>query len=113
MGLAGIFENNKFNERANAQYETIGESSAYYRRARLEEALNLNELDKVEEAKASLRALIDSEPDDITAYTTLGSILSQHEDYREAAAVYDAAVTRLPQSAELSLEPVLPPRHRL
>jgi len=96
MALAGVYETSKFHDRANAEYQSIAESSAYYRRARLETALNFNEMKRVEEAKAELRALIDSDPDDMTAYLTLGSVMAQHEEYREAAAIYDAAVARLP-----------------
>jgi tetratricopeptide (TPR) repeat protein len=96
MALAAVYESNKFHERANGEYAGIAPESAYYRRARLEKALNLNEMKRIEEAKVELRALVDSDPDDITAYLTLGSVLAQHEEYKEAAAIYDAAVARLP-----------------
>jgi tetratricopeptide (TPR) repeat protein len=95
MGLAGVFENNNYHERANQQYRQIAEDSAYYRRARVEYALNLNEMKDTETAKSVLRELIAKDPEDMVAYSTLGSVLNQHEEYSAAAEVYDAAVARL------------------
>jgi tetratricopeptide (TPR) repeat protein len=95
MALAGIFETQKRHERANEYYARISRESPYHRRAELEYALNLNDLEKVDEAKAKLRALIEEQPDDLLAYTTLGGVLSQHDDFAEAAKVYDAAVSKI------------------
>jgi tetratricopeptide (TPR) repeat protein len=99
MGLAGVFEANNYHERANGQYRQIGETSAYFRRAQVEYALNLNELKDPEAAKTVLRDLIAKDPDDMVAYSTLGSVLNQHEEFRAAADIYDAAVTRLASPA--------------
>lgn len=95
MALAAIFENQKSHERANAYYDIIGKDSPFYRRASLAYALNLNDLKQVEESKSVFRQLIDEEPDDLLAYSTLGSVLSQHEEYAEATKVYDDAVGRI------------------
>jgi len=95
VALAGVFENQKNHARANTYYERIGATSPYYRRARLEYALNLNEMKQVDEAKKVLDELIAQDPDDLIAYTTLGGVLSQHEEYRAAADIYDKAVARL------------------
>lgn len=95
MALAGIFEAQKRHERANAFYGGIGKNSAFHRRAELEYSLNLNDLKKVDEAKAKLRALIAEEPDDLLAYSTLGGVLSQHEEYAEAVTVFEQAVAKI------------------
>ncbi|HSO48036.1 MAG TPA: tetratricopeptide repeat protein [Rhizobiaceae bacterium] len=95
MALAGIFEAQKRHERANEYYARIGKDSPFHRRAELEYALNLNDLEKVDEAKAKLRALVEEEPDDLLAYSTLGGVLSQHDEFAEAAKVYDAAVATI------------------
>ena len=95
MALAGVFETQKRHDRANAYYDQIPDSSAFFRRAELEHALNFNELKKVDEAKARLQKLIDSDPEDLLAYTTLGGVLSQHEEYGEAAAIYDLAASKI------------------
>lgn len=95
MALAAVFEGQKSHARANAQYDLVGKASPFYRRASLAYALNLNDLEKVDESKAVLRSLIEEQPDDLLAYTTLGSVLSQHEEYAEAAEVYDEAVNQV------------------
>jgi tetratricopeptide (TPR) repeat protein len=95
MALAGIFETQKRHDRANEYYGRIAKESPFHRRAELEYALNLNDLKMVDEAKAKLRALIQEQPDDLLAYSTLGGVLSQHEEFAEAAKVYDAAVATI------------------
>jgi tetratricopeptide (TPR) repeat protein len=95
MALAGIFETQKRHDRANEYYARISKESPFHRRAELEYALNLNDLEKVDEAKAKLRALIKEQPEDLLAYSTLGGVLSQHENFAEAAQVYDAAVATI------------------
>lgn len=95
MALAGVYEAQKRQERANAYYERIAPDSAYHRRAELEYALNLNDLKRVDESKAKLRALVAENPDDILTYMTLGGLLSQHEEYEEASKVYHEAMARL------------------
>ncbi|MCB1464957.1 MAG: tetratricopeptide repeat protein [Nitratireductor sp.] len=95
FGLAGVFEKQKNPERANGYYEHIKSQSPYWRTAQLEYALNLNDLKHVDEAKKILRSLVEEEPEDLIAQMTLGGVLSQHEEYEEAARVYDAAVEHL------------------
>lgn len=92
MTLAAIFESRKSYERANGYYGRIKADSSYHRRAELEYALNLNDLKQVEEAKAKLSRLIEEDPADLLAYTTLGGVLAQHEEYAEAAKIYDRAI---------------------
>jgi tetratricopeptide (TPR) repeat protein len=95
MALAAIFEAQQRQARANTYYKRIPDTSPFHRRAELEYALNLNDLKQVEEAKAKLRTLITEQPDDLLAYTTLGGVLSQHEEYAEAAKVYETAVSKI------------------
>ncbi len=92
MALAGIFEVQRRHERANEYYDRIQPTSDFHRRAELEYALNLNDLKKVDESKAKLRALIAEDPADLLAYSTLGGVLSQHEEYAEAVTVFETAV---------------------
>ncbi|MCU0789620.1 MAG: tetratricopeptide repeat protein [Nitratireductor sp.] len=99
MALASIFESQKRHERANEYYSRIAKDSPFHRRAELEYALNLNDMDKVDEAKAKLRALIEENPDDLLAYTTLGGVLSQQDEFAEAAKIYDAAVATIDKPA--------------
>ncbi len=98
VALAEVFEKQKKPARANLFYNKIKADSPYVRRAKLERALNLNELKQVDEAETLLNDLIAQNPDDLIAYQTLGGVLSQQEKYREAADVYDRA-------AEIAGEP--------
>ncbi len=95
MGLASVFEKQKNHLRANGYYAHIKQDSPYWRQARLEYALNLNEDKKTDEAKTALQELVDQDPEDLATQLTLGAVLAQHEEYEEAARVYDAAVARL------------------
>lgn len=92
MALAAVFEGRKDYERANAFYERIPAGSPFHRRAELEFSLNLNDLKKVDEAKAKLAKLIEEDPSDLQAYLTYGGVLAQHEEYAKAAEIYDKAV---------------------
>lgn len=95
FSLAKVYENQDRFERANAYYEEIPESSPYYRRARLEAALNLDRLDQFEAAEARIKELIEADPDDLITVLSLGGIYARHEKYAEAAAVYEPAIARL------------------
>ncbi len=95
VALAGLFEKQKKHARANQYYETIDPESAYYRRSQLEYALNLNDLEQSDKAIEILSALIESDPDELLAYLTLGSVYAQHEEYAKAAVIYDKAVSRV------------------
>jgi len=95
MALAAIFEAQQRQERANGYYERISKESPFHRRAELEFALNLNDLKQVDAAKEKLRKLIAEQPDDLLAYNTLGGVLSQHEEYAEAAKIYDTAISKI------------------
>jgi tetratricopeptide (TPR) repeat protein len=100
LALANLFERHEQYERANAYHMRIDESSPNYRRAQMEYALNLNNLEKVDEATAVMRELVEQDPTDLQAYMTLGAILSQHKHYEEAAGVYDRAAGQISEIEE-------------
>jgi tetratricopeptide (TPR) repeat protein len=79
-------------EEAVTFYEQVPETSPLKRLAELQLALNLADLDRRDEAKAHLNALIEEDPSDLRAYLALGSVHSVKEEYREAAKVYDRAL---------------------
>ncbi|MGI9400061.1 MAG: tetratricopeptide repeat protein [Rhizobiaceae bacterium] len=105
ISLAGLFEKQKRHKRANEYYEAIEEDSAYFRRSQLEYALNLNDLEESETAITILSSLLESEPDDLLTYLTLGSVYAQDEEYGKAAEIYDRAVERIekPESQHWNL----------
>jgi tetratricopeptide (TPR) repeat protein len=100
LALAHLFEGQGQHARANSFYERIKPDSPNYRRAQMEYALNLNDMERVDEAKARLRQLIEDDPSDLLAYSTLGGLLSQHKEYAEAARAYDRAVAQIDKEDE-------------
>ncbi len=80
---------------ANELFSGIGEKSPYYRIARLEIALNLDELENLDAAKAEMESLLESDPDDLVAYLSYGSVLARHEKFNDAAAVYQRVIDRI------------------
>lgn len=105
IALAELFLQQGDYEKSNTYYDAVAETSPFSRIARLEKATNLSRLDKKEEAIEKLKSLIESDPSDLTGYTTLGSVYAREERYRESAEVYDKAVgiIGLPQSHHWNL----------
>ncbi len=92
IALAELYLQQGDYEKSNTYYSEVDETSPFVRIARLEKATNLSRLDKKEEAIKELKALIETDPTDLTGYMTLGSVFSREERYQEAADVYDKAV---------------------
>lgn len=92
IALAELYLQQGDYEKSNSYYDSVSENSPFLRIAKLERATNLSRLDKKEDAIEALKALIESEPDDLIGYTTLGSVYAREERYREAADIYDKAV---------------------
>lgn len=90
-GLGGVLERQKKYEEANNLLDNIASDSPLYRRAKTAVALNLNRMDKLDEAVALLRQLIEENPKDLNSYMNLGALFSGKENYKDAAEVYDAA----------------------
>jgi len=93
IGLAELYLQQGAYEKSNNFYGAVEETSPFSRIARLEKATNLSRLDKKEEAITELQALIESNPNDLIGYMTLGNVFSREERYREAADTYDKAVS--------------------
>jgi tetratricopeptide (TPR) repeat protein len=80
---------------AVALYRAIDRASPLSWSARLRAALTLDELDKVDEAAAELRAMSEERPDRSDALVALGDVYRSHERFTEAIAAYDAAIARI------------------
>ncbi|MBL8581038.1 MAG: tetratricopeptide repeat protein [Rhizobiaceae bacterium] len=94
--LAGVAEQRDDAEQAIELYRRIPDNSPLKRSSELQLGLNLADLGRQEEAVAHLRRLLDADPDDMRAYVALGGVYASKENYKEAAAVYDRAVERIP-----------------
>lgn len=90
--LGGIAEAAKQPERAISLYKEVPASSPMRRISELQLGLTLAQTGKVEEARAHLKSLIESDPADIRSYLAYGSVLSDAKDYAAMAANYDKAV---------------------
>ena len=103
--LGQVAEQQGHAEEAISFYERVPEASPLKRIAELQLGLNLADLERPDEAKAHLKALIDSDPSDMRAYLALGGVYASKEEYREAADLYDRALQRIdePQRSDWNL----------
>lgn len=104
--LGGIAEGNKQTDQAIAYYKQVPADSPMLRISEMQLGIALAETGKVDEAKAHLKALVDSDPSDIRSYLAYGSVLSDAKDYKEMAANYDRAVEMLGPTPDKNQWPV-------
>ncbi|MEM7302422.1 MAG: tetratricopeptide repeat protein [Pseudomonadota bacterium] len=95
LALADLFDKQKLYRRSNELFSAVSDASPYHRIAQLELALNLDALDQLDEASKSLEGLLKDDPDDLIAYLSYGGMMSRHEKYAEAAAIYERAAARV------------------
>jgi tetratricopeptide (TPR) repeat protein len=94
--LGDLYENMKKSEHAIEVYARVPANSPLKRNAEVHRALNLDQLDRTDEARRNLEALIAAKPDDIEAIMALGNVLRARKFYKEAADIYTKAVNLLP-----------------
>ncbi|MFK7902009.1 MAG: tetratricopeptide repeat protein [Nitratireductor sp.] len=95
LSLGNVYEGQKDYERANEYYRLVSDKSPNWRRAQLEIGLNLNQMDKTDEAIEALKAIVAQEPLELVGVSALGRVYAQREKYLEAAALYDATLPNL------------------
>ena len=76
-------------------YRFIPAGSDFAWAAQLRAAAGLADLDRQDEAVATLRRMADEQPERTDAVTALGDVFRRDEQYAEAAAAYDIAVERI------------------
>ncbi len=96
--LGGISERLSSPERAISYYDGISPKSPYGRIARLQKGLNLSDMDRNEEAKQTLLAAIDDNPQEYRGYLALGGVYAGLKEYAEAAELYERAVRHFDNS---------------
>lgn len=97
MLVADLMESLDRREQANRMYASVDPESPLSRQARLNIALNLNRMDRRDEAVKQLQALADEYADDPEPLVDLGDILRSHKEFDEAVAAYDGAFSRIPE----------------
>lgn len=90
--LGDIYESMSSYQRSIDAYDAIDKNSVLKQNAELEVAVNLQRLEKKDEAKARLKALVASDPKDYDAQVTLGNLYRNNEEFALAADAYDAAI---------------------
>lgn len=82
-------------ERALGYFSRIPEDAPQYRLAELQQGLALAGLDRFDEARDHLTALIEEAPDDRRAYLALSGVYSEQKDFQAMADLLDQAVARI------------------
>jgi tetratricopeptide (TPR) repeat protein len=90
--LAGSQENAKRYSAAIAAYDRVPRGTALEVILDIRKALNLNQLERTQEAKDLLDKLANKHPTDIRPLEALGSMLRGHKQYAEAAQYYTRAI---------------------
>jgi tetratricopeptide (TPR) repeat protein len=96
LALADLYEAMKNAPEAIKAYERVPEDSVLKRNADIQLAIDLDSIDKTDEAKKHLEKLIASRPDDLEAVLALGNILRDRKQYAECAEAYSKAIALVP-----------------
>jgi Flp pilus assembly protein TadD len=94
--LANLHELTKRYDAANATYERIPNGTPLERSIQVRKAVNLNLLEKVDEAKALLDKLVAEDPSDMRPLVTLGDIMRSHKRYEESIDYYNRVISATP-----------------
>jgi tetratricopeptide (TPR) repeat protein len=92
LSLGDLYEALKKPELANKAYERVLLNSPLHRYAQIQLALNLDSLDRTDEAKASLEKVIAADPTDLEAIMAFGNVLRGRKQFAECADVYSKGV---------------------
>jgi tetratricopeptide (TPR) repeat protein len=95
LSLADIYEGVKKPELAIKIYERVPATSPMYRNAQIQRALDLDSLDRTDEAKGILEKLIKADPTELEAITALGNIERGRKQYAECADAYSKGIDAL------------------
>jgi tetratricopeptide (TPR) repeat protein len=97
LSLADLYETLKKPELAIEAYARVPANSPLKRNADIQTGLNLETMEKSDEAKKQLDQLVDQRPDDLEAIVALGNVLRSRKQWKEAADVYSKALDRIPE----------------
>ncbi|WP_346894770.1 tetratricopeptide repeat protein [uncultured Roseibium sp.] len=95
VSLGGLLERMGQPERAIEVLKMVPEDAALKRDAEIQIGLNYNSMDRVDEARKHLSALIEQDPTELEAIVSLGNVLRGHKIFDEAEAVYTKGIDSL------------------
>jgi len=93
LALGDLLQNSQDFARSNSIFEQVPKASPLRRAADMQIAFNLDALGKKEDAIRHLKRLAASDPRDVEALTSLGTIYRGEKRYDEAAAMYGKALS--------------------
>jgi tetratricopeptide (TPR) repeat protein len=96
LSLADLYEAMKKPELAIGTYERLPADSALKRNANIQMAIDLDALEKTDEARKHLQQLIAARSDDLEAIMALGNIERERKQYAECADTYGRGVAAIP-----------------
>ncbi len=95
FGLARVYESLQLWDRAVDTYDPIATDHPLKRTAEIRLGVLLDQLERPDEADEHLEALIESDPTDLEAINTYGSVLRFRRDFEKAAEVYSLGIETL------------------
>ena len=90
--LADIYEGMRKPELAIKTYERVSSTSPLSHNARIQRALNLDQIERSDEAIADLERIVDADASDREAVMALGNILRARKKFAECGNVYTKAI---------------------
>ena len=91
--LANVYETMKRYDAAIATYDRIPKHTPLQSAIDIRKALNLNQLERVDEARALLEDLARKDSKDVRPLDALGGILRGHKKYQESVEVYSRIIS--------------------
>jgi tetratricopeptide (TPR) repeat protein len=99
LSLADLYEQMKKADLAIEAYARVPASSPLKRNAEIQRGLNLDVLERSDEARAYLEKLVAEYPDDYDTAVALGNVLRARKQFKEAAEIYSKAIARIDKPA--------------
>ena len=99
ISLADLYEQVKNPRLAIKIYERVPQNSPLRRNADIQLAVDLDAIDKTDEAKQRLQKLLKDHPGDIDAIMALGGILRGRKDFAECAQIYSTGIETIGEPA--------------
>jgi tetratricopeptide (TPR) repeat protein len=96
LSLADLYDAMKKPELAVAVYERVPADSPIKRLAEIQAAIDLDALERTDEAKKHLQQLIASNPRNVEAILALAGIQRERKQYAECADTYGRAIAEIP-----------------
>ena len=92
LSLADLYESLKKPQLAIKMYQRVPANSPLHRNAAIQMATNLEAVDRPQDAKKELGALVAENPKDIEALMALGNIQRSRKEFADCAATYGKAI---------------------